>query len=50
MLATMAGFREPEPEKALKLGDKPNYFERFLIPEKREDYVAKARDVIESGH
>ncbi|MGL5238839.1 MAG: DUF968 domain-containing protein [Plesiomonas shigelloides] len=50
MLATIAGFKEPEPEKALKLGDKPNYFERFLIPEKREDYVAKARDVIESGH
>lgn len=50
MLATMAGFKEPEPEKALKLGDKPNYFERFLIPEKREDYVTKARGVIGTGH
>lgn len=43
LMAKMAGYKEPKPEPVLKLGDKPDYWERFRIPEKREDYVKQGR-------
>lgn len=50
LLATMAGYKEPEPEKALKLGDKPDYYERFRLPIPRDDFVEQSRRIVDESH
>ena len=46
LMAKMAGYKEPKPEPELKLGDKPDYWERFRTPETRSDYVKRGQGII----